>query len=134
MEADAILVQWRRKEGGWGATLEPKGIRRAELVDQISEVQLPELFWDEGEEELRNIRAWIWRGWKWKGVFFGWQKYKWRQAGGPLGWSDKWESGLLEGPAVLGGCMEMLMPQWMGVGVELLAKMPFLQNTIVNLS
>lgn len=29
---------------GWGAMLEPKGIRRAELADQISEVQLPELF------------------------------------------------------------------------------------------
>lgn len=50
MGADAILVQWRRKRKGWGATLEPEGIRTAELEEQISEVQLPELFWDEWEE------------------------------------------------------------------------------------
>lgn len=50
--------------------LELKGIRKAELADQISEVQLPELFWDGREEEPRNIRAWIWRAQKWKGVFF----------------------------------------------------------------
>lgn len=29
---------------GWGAMLQLKGIRRTELADQISELQLPELF------------------------------------------------------------------------------------------
>lgn len=37
--------------------LQLKGIRRTELADQISELQLPELFWDGKGEELRNIRA-----------------------------------------------------------------------------
>lgn len=39
-----------------GPMEEPKGIRRAELADQISEVQLPELFWDgRGAEEHQGM-------------------------------------------------------------------------------
>lgn len=56
---------------------------------------------------------------------FRWQKYKCWRAGGLLGWNDEVEGLLLEGPAVLGEWIVMVLPQWMGVGVELLAKWLF---------
>lgn len=107
MEAGAILAQWRSQK----RAEEPHWSQRAleELSWQIRSQKYYCLNYSAMEGELRSIRAWIWRAWKWKGVFFGWQKYKWKRAGGLLGWGDKWESGLLEGPAALGACAVILV-------------------------
>lgn len=48
---------WCNGGGKERATVEPEGIRTAELEEQISEVKLPELFWDErrGAEEHQGM-------------------------------------------------------------------------------
>lgn len=47
----------------------------------------------------------------------------------------KWEGLLLESPAVLGEWIVMVLPQWMGVGVELLAKCLFSKiSLLISLS